>query len=605
MKVWLSLLLLTVITAGLARAADEDRASATLYLNRGGLAQWRVEIARLDGGDARLARKHPDDYAVWRADESAASARAATTTLRFEAHLEFVRGDRRVRLDGLRIAPVEGQLAYVITDARGRGLWLAEMAHRMPPVAGRVEWRNLDLRVLPDLARRLGVDALAGQAVGALDLRLPSAREAPNPVLARHAKGTHSCRSTLLWPDATRKPDLSLIDISAVFAMRCNGCAIGSSDGTVVFAPNAELGNTGPVDIPWLPKFSAPSPPYGNDQHPFLVWNLYRLDAQGRLAQIGVSGLKHAFFAVNNDCDCTGDVILYRGCTDLYSAFTNDSSDDLGPRGEIIPWSGRWGRCGSIYDQDCDGNFDPGSGVGGPYNERLTANEIDLLPTLNAGASWWFEAWYLVREDSRFDNSIGTRAVLPVKTDAAWTLQMLEPLQSGAAIDRWAPRSGLGWWSRGTRVGTPEGGFQVGARVTPLPDGRYRYDYALMNIDYMRVSTTGGEPNLRITSSRGLTSFQVSLAATASASDFEFADVDKDPGNDWTVQALGDTRQWQGSNTASLTWGRMHRFTLISDAGPTWGAASVGRDAESVDANVSFNTLVPGAPGFLFADGFE
>jgi len=38
-------------------------------------------------------------------------------------------------------------------------------------------------------------------------------------------------------------------------------------------------------------------PPHTNDQHPYLVWNFYRL-ADGRLEQIGVSGAKHAFLTI-------------------------------------------------------------------------------------------------------------------------------------------------------------------------------------------------------------------------------------------------------------------------------------------------------------------
>jgi hypothetical protein len=53
--------------------------------------------------------------------------------------------------------------------------------------------------------------------------------------------------------------------------------------------------------VPWYSKFSGSFPPYNNDQHPFLVWNMYRV-ANGAIQQIGASGMKHAFLTINSNC---------------------------------------------------------------------------------------------------------------------------------------------------------------------------------------------------------------------------------------------------------------------------------------------------------------
>ena len=110
------------------------------------------------------------------------------------------------------------------------------------------------------------------------------------------------------WPTAPDSDaDVTLVSLgsdsgtSGVQQMRCPNCN-GASAGPIVIAPDAKLANEGTADVLWWKQFTAPSAPYGNDQHSFLVWNLYRIDAQGRLEQIGVSGLKHAFFTVNTDC---------------------------------------------------------------------------------------------------------------------------------------------------------------------------------------------------------------------------------------------------------------------------------------------------------------
>ena len=45
----------------------------------------------------------------------------------------------------------------------------------------------------------------------------------------------------------------------------------------IAVAPSATLKNVGVTDIPWHGKFSGNFPPYNNDQHPYLAWNMYRL----------------------------------------------------------------------------------------------------------------------------------------------------------------------------------------------------------------------------------------------------------------------------------------------------------------------------------------
>src|SRR5690606_22348495 len=103
------------------------------------------------------------------------------------------------------------------------------------------------------------------------------------------------------------------------------GCAgpNGALTGIAAFAPSSTLKNnvndgtlqpTIPgdplgtssakytADVAWYQKFTGNSAPYGNDQHPYLIWNLYRLYPDGSIEQIGRSGVKHAFLTVNSRC---------------------------------------------------------------------------------------------------------------------------------------------------------------------------------------------------------------------------------------------------------------------------------------------------------------
>ncbi len=169
-------------------------------------------------------------------------------------------------------------------------------------------------------------------------------------------------------PGATYQADLFMQTFSMQYS-RCSGCTGAGGNGQAVFTPSSTLRNNvnngstsatiagDPLgtsaapytaDIPWYSKFSGNFAPYNNDQHPYLIWNLYRLNSDGSIAQIGRSGVKHAFLTLNTSCiENPGDShILGRGCADVYSVSNNDSNSALGPRSEIVPatnlGSGRW-----------------------------------------------------------------------------------------------------------------------------------------------------------------------------------------------------------------------------------------------------------------------
>lgn len=82
---------------------------------------------------------------------------------------------------------------------------------------------------------------------------------------------------------------------------------------------------------------------------------------------IGRSGLNYAFVTINNGCTlgcppppaADANQVLYPNCTDSYTVTTNDTNEFPGPRAELIPASGIWGRCGSVFDPRCDGAANP------------------------------------------------------------------------------------------------------------------------------------------------------------------------------------------------------------------------------------------------------
>lgn len=550
---------------------------------------------------------------------------------RVQDELRLVHGRGQIVIENPRLVPGGGDALLRLVDAAGVEWFHVQRIHRVLDPEGRnLRILNGDLRLSAAAAQWLGQPALAGALVGKFSL--------DSPVVARGAQdpGLSSCASPN-WPGKPIDPlnpegpryqaDVLLTNVERLQFMRCEGCdGPGGADGRLVWAPDAVLRNSDrpdTADVPWYWKFRGlwslsgtnNFPPYNNDQHPFLIWNVYRLDAQGRLEQIGRSGLKHAFLTVNSGCvGCPSNPnhyhVLWANCADVYGAATNDTGSDLGPRRELVPEKGIWGRCGSIYDPNCDAvEEDPAYG---PYDHRLTVRESQIDPGSNPGARYFVEAWYVVRDDIDVYNTMGWREFdvqyFPPDPprDLAWMPRDIGPFTPGPLIDFWVNPSGGDPLRRNRELRTPEGRFKLAVRVSALGGDRYRYDYALYNVDYARARTEGAEPNLRVLSNRGFDRFELRLSAAAAPSGFGFADGDLVPGNDWTASGSGRRLIWTAPPSFTLDWGTLYRFSVEASGAPVSGIAIVRMpELGDVDRYV-IDTLVPGGPeGQLLADGFD
>jgi len=388
-------------------------------------------------------------------------------------------------------------------------------------------------------------------------------------------------------PGATYQADLFMQVFSMQYS-RCNGCTGDGGAGSVVFTPSSTLRNNvnnGSIgvtiandplgsssalytaDIPWYSKFSGNFAPYGNDQHPYLIWNLYRLNTDGSIEQIGRSGVKHAFLTLNTAClDDPGDShILGRGCSDVYSVGNNDSSNALGPRSEIIPFSNVWGRCGSIYDTNCDGIAN--SSGNGSFDQRMQVRESQFSGAAQAGATYLFESWYLARQDVNVLNSMATTRATFTRSGSVWVVGGNDQYRLGPAIDRWVDPANPGPAAANVTLATAEGNIKVAARATSLGGGLWRYNYAVMNLDFARVATAGAEPNLRVLSNEGLSSFKLPVGS-ATITNLVFGDGDLDAANDWTAAVGGGNLVWTAPANNSLKWGTLFRFSFVANQPP-------------------------------------
>ncbi len=541
-------------------------------------------------------------------------------------------GLRLERADGARSPPLrlgsDGQgLDMPLFDAEGR-VWL-RIRHgmRSPEAAHGLRLFTADLRAGPALAGWLGLPR-SDDFVAGLGLDLPlQARASEKSCAAPNWPGTEGFVTDVLLTniDVVSAPRCRRLDAPTE---RCDGP--GGVEGEVVVAPAATLANSSAAnatEVPWYQQFSAPTAPYGNDQHPFLVWNLYRIDADGTIRQIGRSALKHAFATANTGCldaTCTGggwSQILGRGCSDLYSVSSNDCSRFLASRREVIAASGRWGRCGSLFDADCDGVPDPRIGhpqalfcsatVGSPANDgyglRLVVAESGIDPTRHPGARWFLDAWYVVRDDADLFNTMGWRELSPTfdppeVTSRRWRLDPAA-FVSGALLPTWTAMPGASHRLHAV-VSTDEGQAGLGSRVERLPDGRFRYTYALMNYSLGRAVTEGNEPNLRVLRNLGIDALAVDLGDVEAATGIGFEDGDAHPGNDWNAGQAGSQLRWSAGDGADLAWGSLLQVSFVSRRPPAAGQIDLDMAEAGAPGSYPVGALVPD-PEWLFGNGYE
>lgn len=543
--------------------------------------------------------------------------------------VEFKGG--RIDLDGFRLVPRRvkpgSEPEFDLVDARGVAWFHVDhVMHELLDDPPSLTIGSSDIRIGQDLARRLGAPHAAGMAIAELQLDAP--------VLARGSGDLRPQANHITWagdpaPDGgTYQNDILMRSTYTQFS-RCQGCTGNDGDGNMVITPSATLRNnvnegsaapTVPGDplgtstalwtatIPWYQKFTAPSPPYNNDQHPYLIWNLYRTNPDGSLEQIGRSGVKHAYLTTNGSCLDSNDHhghALGRGCTDTYSVGNNDYTQGMTSRDEVLPATGMWGRCGSVFDPDCNGfqNTAPGDN----YTHRMIVNESQVSPTANPDASWLFESWYVARGDIDIYNSMSTRVTTPTWTGSTWNIGS-HTERLGSAIDRWygeaasPPRN-----PRNPRMNpvkdrkhiaeVVDGGARakLAVKARRLPGGMWEYHYALMNFEFAFAETEGTSPNLRIVSTQGFDAFALNTSSGAAITHAVVRDGDLEAGNDWSFKAGADHVEWQaGAGGRSLGWGELYSFTVHSTQAPVPGTANLRADALGRGTSIAVETLVPG-----------
>jgi hypothetical protein len=505
---------------------------------------------------------------------------------------------REVALAGLTLTPgilENGHPSLEARDSEGRHLLTLGHLHiQAEHWRGLLTVHNADVVATRQLAELLGLDALADLPIGMawldLELRIPEGSDTSGRGL--------SCEGRPFWPQAGHEVDIAMVAITTVAYQGTD-----SVTGRIKVAPSATLKNVSQGDVPWIPKFQTlgggHSYPYTPpDQHPFLVWNMYRISG-GRIEQLGGSGVKHAFLTLNFNCtiNCGNSNILWPGCEDIYSAGTNDSNFNQGPREDVEASLGLfWSTC-SFFDPGCTGSQTQSSTA---YQNRLMVDPGELQ---TPGAEYFLDAWYVVQYDVDIFNSMAYRRLTPAPSGGAWTFSPLGPFTLGRVIDQWVPLGDPAPLADHVAVvvpsatpgapypnNMPQGHINVLARVTEPEPGRFRYHYAVQNFDF----------------ERGVEAFRIPIAEETAVFDTWFRDLDEDPLNDWVVTIADGLVSFEAPASNPLPWFTLFNFEIEVDAPPIASQVTLDLGAGAVAPDLQVEILGPLVfDPYIFFDGFE
>jgi hypothetical protein len=567
-------------------SADADLARLTgvvtsLAFNQPLLADLGVTVTNVEA-TASAAPQHHLSVLPHPATSFAASSTCLKLSL-LEGHfLDFAGGSIKhtggptlrgagdsVSLSGFELrAGREPQSLELVTTA-GEILFHGTLPHHaIDATRGVFDLFNVDLQVSADLAARWKRPEVTGLVAGVLTMRA-------------EIEGWESLPAPAAPPgcsDWSGDKDVALIQMNAIQQTF-------RSSGRVVITPSARLKNVGSGNVPWHSRFSGFFPPYNNDQHPYLVWALYR-EINGVIEMVANSDVKHAFLTINSNCEpgaCTQGHILGVGCEDVYGVGTN--SGHLGPRSEINAYTGVWAHCNepapntpSHYDQVAPFcSSDNNGGAENGFAHRLVVHDTDLSV---AGAKYYFASWYLVRDDINIFNNMGWREIAPSFSGSTWTFGFVSNFFNGSALDAWvnplAPAPG----SANVIHNEPGvGAVQVAVKATDVGRGFFKYVYAVHNHDF----------------SPQVDSFSVPLAAGVTANQVRFIDLDDATGNNWTATITpGDSITWTAPAGARMPWGTMFTFSFVANVAPVPGAVDV--TGPGLANPISLTSIGVGAP---------
>ncbi|MBI1849035.1 MAG: HYR domain-containing protein [Planctomycetes bacterium] len=433
---------------------------------------------------------------------------------------------------------------------------------------GRFEWGGADLSLDSNWAHEVSLSAAGGQLVGTLLIEAV-ATPAPDAMPPSPPPGEHD------GPDsfALAGPDVIVGDLQ-------DTSRYGSVGGITAFSVGTTSCNIGSQGIEWNSI---------NNQHPVIAQNMYRLKS-GRFEQIGMSWLKHGFFAESEslcfgDCQVTDGSTLGVHCSDPYNSSLNGDQANLGPRWQVNAATGNF-------------TYPPANpNTPATIGRRLQVHNVDLDPGQNAGALYFVEGHYITPDDAAAgngDNNASYRQILVTGTPGSGTYDIAltaTTQRQDAAIRAWRDNDASVTL---VNVDVPsDGRMTLGYEVTDNGNGTWHYEWALHNMD----------------SDRSGQSFSIPVANGVNLTNVGFHDVDYHSndgignvtidGTDWTFTHASGVATWttqsfaQNPNANALRWGTLYNFRFDADVPPIPGEATVGLFKPGSPSSVTVATRVP------------
>lgn len=359
---------------------------------------------------------------------------------------------------------------------------------------------------------------------------------------SRTALGLALCFAGSLPSLASAQADVIVGDLHDVMNHGSVGNIAAFSVGTVSC-------NVGNANLLWISS---------TNQHPVIGLNMYKV-ADGRIEQIGMSWLKHGFTALTQSlcgsCNGVGGSRLGVGCSDPYGAGLNGNQSTLGPRSEVNAATGFF-----LYPPQHMPSYPATIG------KRIQVSHADLDPALNPGARYFVEGQYVTPDDAAAGNgwnNASYREVRVTPSGGSYNISLIDTTQrTKPAIQAWQDLDSRVVMQ--TVDIAADGRLHVGLRAIDLLNGRYRFEYAVHNLN----------------SDRSVRRFTVPLPPGASITNLRFRDVNYHTSevwdsSDWTASTAGGSASWETQTFAqntfanALRWGTTYSFSFEADAIPS------------------------------------
>jgi hypothetical protein len=395
-------------------------------------------------------------------------------------------------------------------------------------------------------------------------------------------------------------PDVTIGDLSDVGSYgttTIGGVAYGG------FAVGTNSWNIGDRNATWVS---------GTAQHPVIGQQMYRLKG-GRFEQIGVSWVKHGFFATNSQdfqdgmayptsdnrvCVPAGTgAALGVNCSDLYSSSLNGGRSYLGPRYDINPATG-----GFTYPWTPLVNSYTPTDSSDKVSRRIMVRNTDLA---DGTARYFVDAVYVTPDDAKWGNArnnFTAREISTPPTGAGAVTFVTGNARRKTALEYWptidptvtlVPVDFVEWVSsvNDTLANPPvtrqipvNGRFQVASKVTDLGNGTWSYEYAVMNLNVHRgasafvVGTRGASGVTSIGQSAPMyhsgDRIDNSAWTTTQGAGYVAWNVQTTfPGTVTMPGAPAGSATLSGVEAKYIRWGALHNYRFVSSKPPVTGYA--------------------------------